>query len=296
MISRDELQARIASLPTLPTAAAQLTRLLRDETASADDFERIIRPDPALTANLLRMANSPFFGVRQEVASVRRAISLLGTERVFELAMGVGFRSVVPERIAGYDIDSSQFWLHSVAVAVLGERIATELGLGCPDLTFTAGLLHDLGKLAIGSLLVGQEAEIRSRLSEGCDFASLERELLGIDHAEAGALVSEAWGLPAALISPMAHHHEPSSCQDDSAQRIVDLVHVADGLAYVLGFGTDIGELARRIQPTVITRLGLRVQALEAVACEAMGEIRAMGGELESKPGDTGSGAEGGWG
>ncbi|MFQ5699657.1 MAG: HDOD domain-containing protein [Myxococcota bacterium] len=295
MISREELQARIVSLPTLPMAAAQLATLLRDERASAADFERIIRPDPALTANLLRMANSSFFGMRQEVTSVRRAISLLGTERIFEIAMGVGFQSVVPERIAGYEIDSAQFWLHSVAVAVLGERIAAELGLGCPDLTFTAGLLHDLGKLAIGSLLEGRETAIRTRISEGCDFASLERELLGVDHAEAGALVAEAWSLPAALIHPIAHHHEPSSCPEPSAQRIVDLVHVSDGLAYALGFGSDIGELARRIQPSVIERLGLRVQALEAVACEAMGAIRVMG-TMRGEPDGAGSEADGGWG
>jgi len=116
-----------AALPLLPSSVMRLRTVLDDPRSSADAVEAVVRPDAALTGNLLRMANSAFFGVPRRIESVRQAITLLGMRRVYEAAVGASFLCLIPERLLGYGLEASAFWRHCVAVAVLGERLA----IGC---------------------------------------------------------------------------------------------------------------------------------------------------------------------
>ncbi len=278
MIALPTVLARVKTLPTLSAAAVRLSELARDPRSSAADFENLIRPDPALTANLLRVANSAFFGLRNRVESVRHAVTVLGLTRVSEVAAAAAFAPVIPARLPGYDIEAASFWQHSVAVAVLSERLATELKMPRPDLTFTAGLLHDIGKLAIGAFVSQESTEILGRVRGGLAFVSAEREVLGVDHAEVGALVAEAWRLPAAVASVARWHHAPDAVPEVAGRELVDLVHAADGLAHALGLGADVGELARQIAPGAEARLGIRARRLERVAGASLDVIREMAG------------------
>ena len=277
MISKDKILKKIDSLPTLPTAVAQLSKLIASPTASARDFEAVIKPDPSLTANLLRLANSAYFGLRREVTSVKQAITLLGNKRVFEIAASAGFSRVIPAMLPGYRIQSSDFWLHSIAVAVLAERLAAELRIKAPGLLFTAGLLHDLGKLAIGSFLEEEETELLQRLAnDDIAFSTAEKELLGTDHSEVGEELAEQWDLPEAVIWTAKWHHHPAEAGDvDNV--LVDLVHLADAMAHMFGYGADVGELARTVDKGVASRLGFDVHSIEAVSSDTESQIREMG-------------------
>ncbi|BDG07982.1 HDOD domain-containing protein [Anaeromyxobacter paludicola] len=277
MITPDRIAGAIAQLPTLSTVATRLWSLTRDERSSVADFEAVIRPDPALTANLLRYANSAWFAPRSRAESVRQAVVLLGVKRVCEVATLAAAARVVPPRLPGYGLDALGFWQHCVAVAVLSERLSGELGLRPPDLTFTAGLLHDIGKLAICSFVADQSDEILSGLREGLSFVSAERRVLGLDHAEIGAAVARAWNLPPQVADVAAWHHDPGRAPDSVDRALVDLVHVADGLAQLVGFGNDVGELAREIDRGTRQRLGLKVQQLERAAGDCLEPIREMG-------------------
>src|SRR5690606_4589431 len=117
-----------------------------DPRTSVKDLEEVIRPDLALTANLLHVANSALFRGRVEVAAVREAVVRLGVRQVLGVAASAHFRRVIPERLAGYEIDAHAFWVHGVAVATLAERLRRHLGGGGTEHAFTAGLLHDVGK------------------------------------------------------------------------------------------------------------------------------------------------------
>jgi len=277
MISKEKILKKIDSLPTLPTAVAQLSRLIASPTASAKDFEAVIKPDPSLTANLLRLANSAYFGLRREVTSVKQAITLLGNKRVFEIAASAGFSKIIPANLPGYRIQSADFWLHSIAVAVLSERLAAELRVKAPGLLFTAGLLHDLGKLAIGSFLEEEESALLDRLSnEDVAFSTAEKELLGTDHCEVGAELGQQWDLPDAVIWTARWHHQPSEA-GDSDSVLVDLVHLADAMAHMFGYGADVGGLSRTVDKEVASRLGFDVHSIEAVSSETESQIREMG-------------------
>lgn len=278
MIAVADILARVETLPTLPTSVARLASLLGDERAGAADFEAVIRPDPALTANLLRLANSAAFGCRREIASVGQAVALLGLKRVFEAAAGAAFARVLPPSLPGYGVNAAAFWRHSIAVAVIAERLAIEVEGRAPGLCFTAGLLHDIGKLAISSFLLEESARLKARLGEGpVPFVSVEQELLGTDHAALGQTMLERWHLPAPLAEAAGRHHQPAVAAEAPAEPLVDLVHAADCLAHALGFGADVGELRREVAPAVGQRLGLRHARLEKVASEVLEPI----GELE---------------
>jgi putative nucleotidyltransferase with HDIG domain len=275
VIPTEEILASVRQLPTLSATTVRLWALVRDAGSSSADFERVIRPDLALTANLLRVANSAYFGLRTRVESVRHAVTMLGLKRVTELAASASLAPAIPRHIPGYEMDAAGFWLHSVAVAVLAEKLAVALGCGTPDMLFTAGLLHDVGKLAVASYVARNEAPIRDRMRGGRPFVLAEREVLGHDHAEVGDAVAEAWNLPRPARWAIRWHHRPSGA--DAGATLVALVHAADALAHQLGFGADAWELAREIDTGVEERLGVRARRLEAVASDSLEAIREMG-------------------
>jgi putative nucleotidyltransferase with HDIG domain len=287
VITPEEILARVKQLPTLSAAVARVAELARDERSSAADFEKVIRPDPALTANLLRIVNSAYFGLRTRAESVRQAVTLLGVRRTSEVAAAAALAPIIPGRLPGYQVEAHALWLHSVAVAVLSERLSGELRVKRPDLTFTAGLLHDVGKLAIGAFVEGASAEILARVREdGLSFVSAEREVLGVDHAEVGGMVSEAWRLPQAVVDAARWHHRPGEAPTRADRTLVDLVHVADALAHSLGMGTDIGEMARTVDEGTESRLGIRARCLERVAGESLDEIRDLARQLTPSGGN----------
>jgi putative nucleotidyltransferase with HDIG domain len=285
VIAPQAMLSRVKALPTLSTAALRLSDLARDPRSSAADFERVIKPDPALTANLLRVANSAYFGLRSRVESVKQAVTVLGITRVSEVAAAAAFAPIIPAKLPGYDVEASAFWLHSVAVAVLSERLAAELKMARPGLTFTAGLLHDIGKLAIGIFVSQESGEILGRVRGGLAFASAEREVLGVDHAEVGALVAEAWRLPAVIGAVARWHHAPDGAPETVERPLVDLIHAADGLAHALGLGADVGELARQVAPGTEARLGIRARRLERVAGASLDAIHEMAGLFAQRGG-----------
>lgn len=275
----DDILKTVRDLPTLPSAVARLSSLVADPSANAEDFEAVIRPDPALTANLLRLANSAYFGLSREVGSVRQAVTLMGIKRVFELAASVSFTRVIPARIPGYGISAEDFWQHCVAVAALSERLAADLRVRVPDMTFTAGLLHDVGKIAVGAYLEKRPSALGDEVGkEGVFLIDAERALMGVDHAEVGEAIGAHWALPRVIVHGARWHHAPGDAPPEVNRTLVDLIHVSDGLAHALGLGADIGELSRRIDGTVIDRLGIGAPRLERVAGETVADIRSMCG------------------
>jgi putative nucleotidyltransferase with HDIG domain len=277
VIERNEILAGIKKLPAFSSTVVRLSSLVSDPDAGAGEFEAVVQPDPALTANLLRMANSAYFGLSRRIGSAREAITLLGVRRVFELGAMAAVDAVVPDTLPGYGIDASVFWCHSVAVAVIAERLSKERKLATPALTFTAGLLHDVGKLVISSFLADRVEALRSELASGeLSLIACEQKLLGADHAQIGAELGAVWNLPEAVVRVMASHHAPEVVEEGRGDVLVDLVHAADCLAHSMGFGADVGGMLRHVDDAAIARLGLRHLDLEHVASRALPEIEGL--------------------
>ncbi|MBI4237447.1 MAG: HDOD domain-containing protein [Deltaproteobacteria bacterium] len=278
MSQTELILAAVDKLPTLPGVVARMCALVSSDVWSAEDFEEVVGPDPALTANLLRFANSPYFGLRRKITTVQQAVMLMGIKRVFEIAAMGAFSRIIPPYLSGYETKAADFWVHCVAVAMLSERLVVELGVKMPELIFTAGLLHDIGKLVIGVFLSNQSKQI---VVEGDSsvghFLDAERAALGTDHTELGGALAKKWNLPEVVEYTALWHHRPSEAPDEGHRVVVDLVHTANALAHSLGYGVDRGELSRQVDPAVLQRLHVQAHRLERVAGETFAQIQSMG-------------------
>ncbi|MFW6457651.1 MAG: HDOD domain-containing protein, partial [Planctomycetota bacterium] len=227
---RKEIVDQVPDFPSVPTAAVQARELLQDTEVDFDKLAKIIRGDQALTANLLRIANTIAFSGRRKVDTVDQAIIRLGTRHVSQMIIGLSAGSLMEKEVKGYDLGPQDLWKHALAVGIGSEQLAQDLELEVPDLAFTAGLLHDIGKVALSTFLDADVDKIRAvAFKKNVSFHLAERVVLGIDHAELGSMLLDNWGLTDKLISVTRWHHEPDDGPGDHT--LVDLVHLADAVS-----------------------------------------------------------------
>jgi len=278
MDRREQVLEKVRSIPSIPTAANRMMSLLKDPEVDINVLIRTIEFDPGLTTNVLRLANSAYFGGPRTIASLRDALVRLGMNRVFQLVMMTAIVPIARQELKGYVLPPGKLLEHSIVVAVGAEELARKLRLLLPAHAFTAGLLHDLGKVILGTFVeVDANAIVDLAFGEKVSFEVAERQVLGIDHAEAGAELLECWNLPLEIVEVVRNHHQPDVPASD--QLVVDLVHAADRIAVETGFGMGIDGLNYRYSNDVIARLKLRPATAEAVACRMISgleEFRAI--------------------
>lgn len=234
-----DVMAEMRELPSLPAAVDPLISALRNDAVSTDHLAHDIGMDPALAARVLRVANSPFYGVQKKVASIHVAIVVLGLNAVGSLVMAASVTGYFkPTTDSGLDL--SHFWRHSIGVALSARALARGTRRG-PEVCFTAGLLHDSGRLLLASLrpLLYQQV-MAWRNEQDCLISAAESHVLGFDHAELGAALAERWRFPAEIVDAVANHHHPAG---NAHATLVDVVHAADAIAHALDLAGEPDEL-----------------------------------------------------
>ncbi len=265
---KSKIISKIRTLPSISGVAVQVLKLLDDPDSTAEEVQKILRLDPGLTANILKLTNSAYFGLPNKVGSVRQAIVMLGWKRLVRIVLSTCVNAVMDKSIPGYDLPPGELWRHSVAVSVTAEGLMKELNLEADDEIFTAALLHDLGKLVMGEFVAEDLAAIRLTAEKGIPFQMAEREVLGTDHAEIGGMLMERWSFPPQFVSAVRWHHEPDSAEHPST--LIDIVHVANVLCLMLGIGAGIEGLHYQPSATATKRLGLKPKQLEVVASQTL--------------------------
>ena len=262
------IMARVDSFPSMPGAATKLLTLLDNPDSTAAQVEEILRYDPGLTANVLKLTNSAYFGLPAKVASVRQAIVLLGWKTIFKLVMTSCMNAVIGKQVPGYDLSAGELWRHSLAVSVAAEGLMKELKIAAPDEVFTAALLHDVGKMVLGDFVQEDREKLDRLASPDLPFQELEQQVFGADHAEIGARILSNWSLPAEIVGAVRWHHAPDSAAKPST--VIDIVHVADMLCLMIGIGVGREGLQYEPLASATKRLGLRHDHLEVVASQTL--------------------------
>ena len=266
-LSLDDLVARTTDLPTLPVAAVAVMKEAESATASAQSVAHILQQDQSLTVRVLRLANSAFYGLSRRVLDPQEAVVILGMRSVRNLAIVAGTYPWLAKPLQGYCLGPNELWAHSFGVAVGAQLVASRTSNQNADAAFTAGLLHNIGKVALNVWLEGKMAgllDIAERA--GLAFDEIERKMLGYDHAEVGAHLGEKWNLPPALVAPIRYHHRPSAA--DPSSRLVDAVHVGDYLAMSIGLGLSGEGLRYSFDGTCLDRLGLNPDDLDELSLD----------------------------
>ena len=269
MIDKRKILAAIDEVPSLPSAVIQLRQYLNDPNVNFDNLSHVLQHDPGLTANILQLANSAYFGWSRQIKSVREAITRLGTDRIFQMVLCMSVAPLVRKPIHGYDMDSDGLWEHSIAVAICCEQLAERLRLPIAREAFTAGLLHDLGKVVLGTFVEVDDEPIKAIVvGDNVAFNEAERMVLGLDHAEVAGELLKRWNLPDEVVESARWHHEPEHTST-SARELTDLVHVADSLCIRMGWGMGVDARQYRLDASAFSRLGitpmLAEETMEAV-------------------------------
>lgn len=280
MSIRESVLEKVTSIPSMPTAANTVVGLLKDPDVDINTLMRAIEFDQGLTSNVLRLANSAYFAGPRTIGSLRDAIVRLGMNRIFQLVIMSAIVPVARHEIRGYDIPPGKLLEHSIAVAIGAEEVARVMGIKAPFFTFTAGLLHDLGKIVLSTFIeVDVQRVVNLAYSGQASFEDAEAEVLGIDHAETGALLLQAWNLPEGIVNAVKYHHRPEDFNGDPL--VVDLVHLADSLALTNGLGRGFDGLNYTPNPQVLQRRQIGDElngAIVARMMEGIDEFRDLTG------------------
>ena len=232
-IRLDDVIMQIRDLPTLPAVVMDLLQSIDREDIDVSVLAKKIAHDQALAAKTLRFANSSLFATQTKVTTIQQAISLLGVHGVRNIITTAAVAGCFPE-MACRGFDFKAFWRHSMATAVCAKVLARHLHLN-QDFAFTAGLLHDIGRLVLVTRFPhNYEAVLAYRATHDCYLLDAERTVSGIDHTIVGNVLAQHWNFSQTIQYAITGHHEPDALGGGS---LASLIHVADAIAHALDLG-----------------------------------------------------------
>jgi HD-like signal output (HDOD) protein len=208
---------RIANLPTLSPIVARMLDEVRKPEATAGTLAPIISGDIAMTARVLRVANSALFGMRRNITTVHEAVVVLGMRTIRAMVLSLTVFDIFPLDRVSYNFDRKKFWYHCIAAGIFAKRIAGREGLSreAQEEAFCVGLLHDLGKVIMEEYLHRDfHIALTYARDNGLDFFTAERSLLGYTHCDVAQWLTRGWALPEAIRLPLVYHHEPAAYRD----------------------------------------------------------------------------------
>lgn len=200
--------ACVGELPALPSVVAEVLQITGDPAAAVSQISDHVQRDPGLTAKILKVSNSPYYGMKQHVGSLKLALVILGVREVRNIVLGISVLEQLQDQNLQDSVVTRDFWTHSVTVAALTKRLGAAFALGLQGEDFTSGLLHDMGKMVLFRQLGPAYQQIFVAAGGVAPkLCELETETFGFDHADAAAALAIHWNLPASLVDSLWCHH-----------------------------------------------------------------------------------------
>ncbi|MBN2539784.1 MAG: HDOD domain-containing protein [Deltaproteobacteria bacterium] len=232
----DRILQSIKDLPAFPATVQKVSELMSDDEYAMTDLVNAVEYDQAITANVLRMCNSAYFGFPRKISSLRQALSYLGRENIIRIVSTARISKYYRD-VEGYRLKAEKLWEHSVGVALMS-RILSEKIYGREEpWLFTTGLLHDIGKNVLGEFVNESFQKVMSLVSdEKYSFLEAEQEMLGMNHAEVGGRIASLWRFPKEMIDTIIHHHRPDLMEEGDNTGAY-LIYLADKVCMMMGIG-----------------------------------------------------------
>ena len=262
-----QITSAVQQLPALPTVVLKVLQSFQQEHPDIDQLVNEIGQDQALATRVLRLANSSFYGLQTKVGTLQDAMTVLGFRNVRAAVAGVAvMRCFAHNDYPGFDVTA--FWTHCTAVAIASRAVA-KVTQQPEELAFTAGLVHDIGRLA---LLTGFPAEMTEVLiyarEHDCLPRQAERDVLGIDHSAVGEALLRHWHFPEAICQAVLGHHD-----SDDLGGLADVIHVADAVIHVMTAVDGQAGLVPHVSDLAFNRLGLSVGKIKRVMSQTARDI-----------------------
>ncbi len=273
-----QILARVDDLPAVPAIAQRILAAVNKPDFSFKEIESLVKMDPGITAHVLRMCNSPYFGLRRKVTSLEQALTLLGAANIVDVVMSSKLVGMYKTNQGGYRLAHGELWHHSMAVALLAQRLGERLHYSHTPTLFTAALLHDVGKLILSQFVAEKFDQIEKLVQEeGKPFVEAEKEVLGVDHALLGAMIARNWNFPEPIAHAIAFHHnlEPATTYRELAR----LVALANLMVLSMGVGAGAQGLAAPVPAGLLKESNLSTRDLDIISLE-LKDILDQAGEM----------------
>ena len=262
----DVLQLEVR-LPPLPAVLIKLQKALSNDNVSTKEISKIIAQDPGLTAWLLKLVNSPYYGFSTKVSTISRAVTLAGIRQIQTLAISGTLNSLSVLLPKGL-IDMNRFWRHSIAVGITAQELWRISGKSDGEQLFVCGILHDCGYLALAYAAPNAMRIVNKSLTLHAEPGSLaEQKIIGFDHARLGGMLLHRWNMPLPLVSAVLRHHQ---VEDPARYPEAATIHIADALVTALGISMRVGAPVPPVSEAAWEVLNLTPHALR----ETIGALR----------------------
>ncbi len=268
----------ISHIATLPEVTLKIIELVEDPTSSAQDLHEVISNDPALCSRILKVVNSSFYGLPGQIASINRAIVMLGLNAVKNIAIAASLAKLFRGGELTPFFSAKELWDHSNAVAIACKMISDRLGMGLGDEAYLAGLIHDIGIMVEMQYDRSQLIDALDRCSadaSGIPSVSLletEEEVFGANHQDFGKGLCEKWKFPAPFVAAAGFHHNPTEAPSE-ARKIVYIVHAADVIASMIDGGFKLDNPSMEIHKEVIEDLKLTPDMIDDLVMKLIEEL-----------------------
>jgi putative nucleotidyltransferase with HDIG domain len=259
----DRILKSINTIPAFPATGNKVAQLLNKPDYSVLQVANVIKYDPSITANILKMANSAYFGPRHKINNIKDAVIYLGQKNLLRAIQTAGISKYYKKGTPGYYDNTNDLWEHSVAVALMSQILSRKI-TGQEDTTlYTAALLHDVGKIIMGEFVRDSLTKISAMVNiQKLSFLEAEEDVLGINHAALGGRIAEYWNFPLEIKDAIAYHHRPDLLEKE--EKILPwIVYMADQACLMLGVGGGVDGLAHRAVSQLLKKFSLRMKDLE---------------------------------
>jgi HD-like signal output (HDOD) protein len=271
-----EIVDKVQKLPTLPSVANKITSLINDPTCTAIRLAEVINKDQSLTTRVLRLVNSAFYSLSAEVTNVKHGIALLGFKTISQMVISISVFDVFAGKY-GEEFDRRGFWKHSIGCGVISKIVAQRTQYPKEDDCFTAGLLHDIGKVVLDQYLHEDMIQVIQRTREKeISFGDAEEEVLGLNHADIGGQVMKKWNIPLPVLVAVQHHHQTPNERNGSSfsqDLIVDIVRLSDVLCKCENIGYTGDSISPVLEEELWERLPLDNNSIDDVVKKSAEEI-----------------------
>lgn len=266
-ISLDTIVEKVNDIPALPQIVLRIMKMTNDPDVTAHDINKVLNQDQSMTARVLRLANSAYYGYARRIASVTDAVVLLGFNTIRSIVMAAAVSEMLSKKYEGYALEEGELWRHSQACALISRTVARRARFMQLDAAYTAGLLHDIGKVILNHFMKTAYHEVVALVETGeVPFMLAEEEVLGFTHALVGAKVAEKWNLPPDLVEAIALHHIPDKAEFN--KKLTAIVHISDAICLSMGIGVGVDGLLYPVSGEAMETLGISEQEIETIISE----------------------------
>jgi putative nucleotidyltransferase with HDIG domain len=252
----------MGKLPPFPVVVQRAIQLLSDPNASTQDIVEAIQFDPSITANVLKVCNSAYFGIRRTIHSLKESLVMIGFNQLLEIILSQESTNLFSSGGKGSDAHFGELWSHSVTTALLSRIVALRLHHEVNPTYFTAALLHDIGKVALHRFVKNYLGEVKKcAQADQISFEEAEQKIFGFDHAEIGGRITEQWNFPYEICACVRYHHTPYLAREDSG--MVHVIYLCDRLAVVTGATGGAEKLSDEACKEIMKQYNLKEEDLE---------------------------------